>query len=458
MVAGLASAGADAVRVGVLPTPAVAFLVAELGADLGVMISASHNAMPDNGIKLFAAGGHKLPGRHRGRHRGRAGRRRDRARPVRPSAGSATCPTPATATSSTCSRPRPARWPGCASSSTARTAPPRAVAPQAYRKAGAEVIALHAEPDGLNINDGVGSTHLGPLQQAVLRARRRPGHRARRRRRPLPGRGRRRPSRRRRPHHGRAGRRHAGRRRAGRGHPGHHGDEQPRPAPGHAGRRASRCAPPRSATATCSRSCAPAGSRWAASSPGTSCCPQHATTGDGLLTALQLMARMVATGPALAELAAVVTTLPQVLHNVQVVDKSAVAASASVRDAVEAAERELGGHRAGAAAALGHRAAGPGHGRGPDRRAGGGRRAPAGRGRRRGALTLSSPFRPAPGGRCGSIPAWHPSCTCARTGCARTRPRPPRWPTSCARPAARLGRRPDPEVDRLRTAVRRAGR
>src|SRR3989440_1535997 len=61
VVAGLASAGARVVRVGVLPTPGVAYLVAELGADLGVMLSASHNPMPDNGIKLFAAGGHKLP-------------------------------------------------------------------------------------------------------------------------------------------------------------------------------------------------------------------------------------------------------------------------------------------------------------------------------------------------------------------------------------------------------------
>src|SRR4029079_14080484 len=61
VVAGLASAGADALRVGVVPTPTVAHLVGALGADLGVMISASHNAMPDNGIKLFAAGGHKLP-------------------------------------------------------------------------------------------------------------------------------------------------------------------------------------------------------------------------------------------------------------------------------------------------------------------------------------------------------------------------------------------------------------
>src|SRR3954465_15144684 len=60
-VAGLLSAGADVLRVGVLPTPAVAHLVAHTGADLGVVLSASHNPMPDNGIKLFAAGGEKLP-------------------------------------------------------------------------------------------------------------------------------------------------------------------------------------------------------------------------------------------------------------------------------------------------------------------------------------------------------------------------------------------------------------
>src|SRR5439155_4028878 len=61
VTAGLTSAGADVMQVGVLPTPAIAHLVGELNADLGVMISASHNPMPDNGIKLFAAGGHKLP-------------------------------------------------------------------------------------------------------------------------------------------------------------------------------------------------------------------------------------------------------------------------------------------------------------------------------------------------------------------------------------------------------------
>src|SRR3546814_2993987 len=60
VTAGLSSAGADVLDVGILPTPAVAYLTAKLDASLGVMISASHNPMPDNGIKIFAAGGHKL--------------------------------------------------------------------------------------------------------------------------------------------------------------------------------------------------------------------------------------------------------------------------------------------------------------------------------------------------------------------------------------------------------------
>jgi phosphoglucosamine mutase len=71
--------------------------------------------------------------------------------------------------------------------------------------------------------------------------------------------------------------------------------------------------------------------------------PRYSTTGDGLLTALWLMARMAATGRSLAELAAIVTPLPQVLQNVRVADKAAVAESAAVREAVEKAEVELGG-------------------------------------------------------------------------------------------------------------------
>jgi phosphoglucosamine mutase len=71
--------------------------------------------------------------------------------------------------------------------------------------------------------------------------------------------------------------------------------------------------------------------------------PRYSTTGDGLLTALRLMARMAATGRSLADLASIVTPLPQVLQNVRVADKAAVAGSAAVREAVEKAEVELGG-------------------------------------------------------------------------------------------------------------------
>ncbi|MFL6175010.1 MAG: phosphoglucosamine mutase, partial [Ornithinibacter sp.] len=60
VVAGLAAAGVDVYDAGVLPTPAIAYLTSDTGADFGVMLSASHNAMPDNGIKFFARGGHKL--------------------------------------------------------------------------------------------------------------------------------------------------------------------------------------------------------------------------------------------------------------------------------------------------------------------------------------------------------------------------------------------------------------
>src|SRR5213079_2633540 len=60
VIAGVTSEGVDALRVGVLPTPAVAYLTSAYDADFGVMISASHNPMPDNGIKIFGPGGHKL--------------------------------------------------------------------------------------------------------------------------------------------------------------------------------------------------------------------------------------------------------------------------------------------------------------------------------------------------------------------------------------------------------------
>jgi phosphoglucosamine mutase len=171
VVAGLASAGAEVLRVGVLPTPAIAHLTGRTDADLGVMISASHNPMPDNGIKLFSRGGHKLPdaveaaierrvaGREGVDHRptgGGVGRVRDLA-------GAAEDYT-AHVLSALREPLRGLRLVvDCAHGAAARSAP------EVYRRAGAQVHVIGGEPDGWNINDGVGSTHLGPLIEAVAR-------------------------------------------------------------------------------------------------------------------------------------------------------------------------------------------------------------------------------------------------------------------------------------------------
>ena len=168
VVAGLTSAGVDVYRVGVLPTPAVAHLVAESGADLGVMISASHNPMPDNGIKLFSRGGGKLDGaieaaiearigepweRPTGRGVGRAiNDETARERYITHLLSSVSTPLKGLKIVIDCAN---------GASST--------VAPETYRRAGAEVISIFDAPDGWNINDDCGSTHLHQLRTAVLR-------------------------------------------------------------------------------------------------------------------------------------------------------------------------------------------------------------------------------------------------------------------------------------------------
>ena len=118
--------------------------------------------------------------------------------------------------------------------------------------------------------------------------------------------------------------------------------------------------------------------------------PAHATTGDGLLTALRLMARMAQTGKSLADLAGVVAVLPQVLENVKVADRDAVAASPTVQQAVAAAEVRLGDTGRVLLRPVGHGAAGAGDGRGTDDRGGPRGRHGAERGRR-GQLNISSP-------------------------------------------------------------------
>ena len=168
VIAGLASAGVDVYRVGTLPTPAIAHLVAARGADLGVMISASHNAMADNGIKLFARGGGKLDDAVEAAIEKRMGEPWNR--PTGRGVGRvyndeqaaaqyvdhllASVKTPLTGLKIVVD---------CANGAASY------VAPLVYQKAGATVVAIHNTPDGWNINENCGSTHLENLQAAVIR-------------------------------------------------------------------------------------------------------------------------------------------------------------------------------------------------------------------------------------------------------------------------------------------------
>jgi phosphoglucosamine mutase len=167
VAAGLASSGIDVLDAGVIPTPAAAFLVGAVGADFGVMISASHNPAPDNGIKFFAIGGTKLPDEVEDRIEeamaepkltpigGAVGRIRRFSdaedRYIIHLLGSLDV-----------------RLDGLHVVIDGAHGAAAAVSPQAFTDAGAKVTVIGNDPDGMNINDGVGSTHLGPLRAAVL--------------------------------------------------------------------------------------------------------------------------------------------------------------------------------------------------------------------------------------------------------------------------------------------------
>ncbi|WP_184690034.1 phosphoglucosamine mutase [Saccharothrix tamanrassetensis] len=340
VVAGLTASGADVLRAGVLPTPAVAYLVATLGADMGVMISASHNPMPDNGVKLFGAGGHKLPDavedeieRKMGEpHHRPTGAGIGRVRDIEDAEGQYV---------QHLLKVTPHRLDGLKVVVDCANGAASVAAPDAYRRAGAEVVEIHAVPDGLNINDGCGSTHLDLVRAAVLEHRADLGI----------------------AHDGDADRclavdadgnevdgdqimavialamkdageltddtlvatvmSNLGLHLAMR----EHGVTLRTTAVGdryvleelHAG-----------------------GFALGGEQSGHVVLPAHATTGDGLLTALRLMSRMAETGRSLAELAGVMNRLPQVLINVVVGDKAAVARDATVNDAVAAVTEELG--------------------------------------------------------------------------------------------------------------------
>lgn len=175
VAAGLASTGMDVLDAGVIPTPAIAHLVAALGADLGVVISASHNPMPDNGIKFFSRGGHKLDDSVEERIEERMGDVGDRpvganvgtisARPDLVDVYVAHVVSAARAFGGNASPLEGLHVVADAAHGAASTA-----AAAALGMAGARVDVINAAPTGLNINDGVGSTHLDVLASAVVAA------------------------------------------------------------------------------------------------------------------------------------------------------------------------------------------------------------------------------------------------------------------------------------------------
>lgn len=341
VIAGLTSEGVDALRVGVLPTPAVAYLTSAYDADFGVMISASHNPMPDNGIKIFGPGGHKLDDatedriadlvqqgsgeRPVGAGIGRVVDAPDALdRYLRHVGKAVTTRLDALTVVVDCAH-------GAAS----------VAAPLAYRAGGANVLTINADPDGLNINDGCGSTHMETLQSAVVSYGADLGL----------------------AHDGDADRCLAV-------------DGNGRVIDGDAimvvlalaMREAGELASDTLVATVMSNlglhlamraagievRTTSVGDRYVleelragnyalgGEQSGHIVMPSMGTTGDGILTGLRLMSRMAQTRKSLAALAEPMQTLPQVLINVQVADKATVAQAPSVQTAVAEAEAALG--------------------------------------------------------------------------------------------------------------------
>jgi phosphoglucosamine mutase len=343
VVAGLTSAGAEVQRVGVVPTPALAFLTAHHGADLGVMISASHNPMPDNGIKLFSRGGHKLPDALEAAiERTVLSGSSDNHRPTGADVGRVRdLPDAVDEYVSHLLKTSDQPLTGLTLVVDGAHGAAATIAPEVYRRAGATVHAIGDAPDGWNINDGIGSTHLGPLIEAVRRTGADLGI----------------------AHDGDADRclavtaegelvdgdailavcALALHERGGladntvvatvMSNLGFHHTMRDAGITVHTTAVGDRYV----LEALRARDLSLGGEQ-----SGHLVFLDHATTGDGLLTGLALMTRMRATGASLADLASVVQRLPQVLVNVPVIDRLAVVENDDVAEAVNAVEEELG--------------------------------------------------------------------------------------------------------------------
>lgn len=340
VAAGLASAGVDVYDAGVLPTPATAFLIADLGADFGVMISASHNPAPDNGIKFFARGGQKLADAVEDAIEEQL--QHDAFRPVGVDVGRIQRFADA--------EDRyivhllgtlPHRLDGLKIVLDCANGAASGCSPQVFTDAGAAVTVIGADPDGLNINDGVGSTHLEKLQEMVLSTGAHLGI----------------------AHDGDADRCLAV------DHEGHVIDgDQIMAVLALAQKEAGELKDNvlvatvmsnlglkialRDAGITIRETAV--GDRYVleemrrggytlgGEQSGHVIFSEYATTGDGLLTGLQLAAQVAKTGKSLKDLAAAMSKLPQVMVNVKDVDKSRAAIVPAVKAAVAKAEAELG--------------------------------------------------------------------------------------------------------------------
>ncbi|MFN2626715.1 MAG: phosphoglucosamine mutase [Mycobacteriales bacterium] len=341
VVAGVTAAGVDVVRVGVVPTPGVAYLTTVLGADFGVVLSASHNPMPDNGVKFFDAAGYKLGDavedeieRRLAATRtrptaGDIGRVRDerdaRERYVEHLAAAVDTSLDGIRVVVDCANGA-ASW----------------VAPEALRRKGADVTAICAEPDGLNINDGCGSTHPERVAAAV------------------------------REHGADIGLAHDGDADRclavdatgavvdgdvilaiaavamhERGELA--GDEVVTTVMTNLGFKQAMSGRGISVTETAVgdryvlAAMRASGARLGGEQSGHLIYADHATTGDGVLTGLRLVAEMARTQRSLADLATVMQRLPQVLVNARVADTASLAGAGAIDAAVADATRELGG-------------------------------------------------------------------------------------------------------------------
>jgi len=341
VAAGLASAGVDVNNVGVLPTPAVAYLTAHLGVDIGVVLSASHNPMPDNGIKFLARGGHKLDDDVEQAIEARLTEDWDRplggdVGRIRLDTGNAGDLYVEHLVSTIGTRLDGLRIAvDCANGAASE------VGPAALREAGADVVVINASPDGRNINEKCGSTHPEQLQAAVVASEADLGV----------------------AFDGDADRclavdatgrlvdgdqimgvlaltlRDAGRLSR---------DTLVATVMSNLGLRLAMTAAGIETVVTSVgdryvlEAMRAGGYSLGGEQSGHIIMAEHATTGDGLLTALQLAARVASTGESLEQLAGVVQRLPQTLVNVPGVDKTRADHDGPLQDAVRAAEATLG--------------------------------------------------------------------------------------------------------------------